>query len=91
MPQLVIDFSEIPDNDIPEGEYDAVIGNIEYRQSQSSEFGYLNWEFQIDDGEYRGRKLFMMTSLSPKALWNLKTQFTVLGFDSKAVLSLIHI
>jgi hypothetical protein len=50
----------------------VIIENIEVKQAEGKEHPYLNWELTIADGEHEGRKLYYMTSLSPKALWNLQ-------------------
>jgi len=63
---------------IPEGPYPIVVEKAEVRESKSSDNNYLNWEMTITDGEYEGRKLWMITSFSPKALFRLKDVFEAL-------------
>jgi hypothetical protein len=44
---------------------------------------YWKWTFKIAEGqEYAGRKLFMNTSLSEKALWKLKETFEAFGVST---------
>lgn len=88
MPRIQIDFAQVPDNNLPDGNYDATISDVELRQSEGSQFPYLNWEFTVSGGDYHGRKVFMTTSLNPKAWWNLKYQFTQMGIDASANMTL---
>lgn len=81
MPNFKLDFSKIPANNVADGEYDATLESVELRQSQNSEFPYLNWSFVLSGGEASGRKLYLTTSLSPKSLWNARDQFEILGFQ----------
>ncbi len=85
-----IDFSKVPSNFIPAGEYEAVISKVEVRESKSGPWPYLNWEFDITEEEHAGRKVWMMTSLSPKALWGVQGAFSTLGIvsDSDALTEL---
>ena len=73
MPEYNIDFSEVESfAAIPQDEYPVIVEEVEMRQSQSSEYPYLNWKLKVTEGEYEGRFVWMMTSLSPKSLWRLK-------------------
>ena len=86
-PGIHLDFSEVEDSDfepIPAGIYTGVIDEIEERESKSGPHPYLNWTLIIGgDGEFSGRKLWMMTSFSPKALWRLRDTLIGLGCDAK--------
>lgn len=64
---------------IPAGRYPVVVEKVEVRESKSSDHNYFNWEMTITDGDHEGRKLWMITSLSPKALFRLKDVFVNLG------------
>lgn len=82
MSQIQINFAEVEDNAfeaIPEANYPVVIDHVEMRDSKSSDNPYLNWEMTVSEGEYANRKLWMMTSLSEKALWRLKAVLSNLG------------
>lgn len=73
MPEFKIDFEEVESfAALPQGEYNVVVEEVEMRESQSSEYPYLNWKLKVTEGEYIGRFVWMMTSTSPKALWRLK-------------------
>ena len=56
---------------IEPGTYLARVKKIEQKMSQAQK-PYLNWTFVIVGGDYDGRNVFYMTSLSPNALWKLK-------------------
>lgn len=74
MAGITINFSEIEGSfePLPEGEYECVVERVEVRESQSSEHDYLNWELKVLDEEYEDRRLWQITSLSPRALFRLK-------------------
>lgn len=72
-----LNFAEIQGGfePVPEGRYPVIIDRIEVRESKSSDYNYLNWEMTIQDDDHEGQKLWMITSLSPKALFRLKDIF----------------
>lgn len=74
MGSLKVNFAEIESSfePLPEGEYEVIIDRVEVRESKSSDNDYLNWEMTVQDDEYEDRKLWMITSLSPRALFRLK-------------------
>ena len=78
-----INFSEVEDSfePLPEGQYPVTVEKVEVRESKSSEHNYLNWTLKVDEDaeEGAGRNLWMITSLSPKALFKLKAVFENLG------------
>jgi len=80
--RTTINFAEVEGGfeAVPEGVYDVTIETVEVRDSKSSEHDYLNWEFKITgpDDEYEGQHLWMITSLSPRALFRLKDVFEAL-------------
>lgn len=81
MTRVNINFAEVEGGfeAIPEGTYLCEIEKVECRQSKSSEHDYLNWEFKIlDDPDHEGQHLWMITSLSPRALFRLKDVFQAL-------------
>lgn len=82
MGRTTINFAEVEGGfeAVPEGTYDVTIETVEVRQSKSSEHDYLNWEFKITgpDDDFEGQHLWMITSLSPKALFRLKDVFEAL-------------
>lgn len=82
MPQFKINFDEIPDNVVPEGDVDATITAIELRTSKANK-PYLNWEFTVSDGDYQNSKIWMITSLAENALFRLKQIAEQLGFEGQ--------
>lgn len=81
MGKMKIDFSDVESTfePLPEGEYEILVERVEVRESNSSDNDYLNWELTVQDEEYEGRKLWMITSFSPKALFRLKEVLVNLG------------
>lgn len=81
MGSMKINFAEVEGSfePLPEGPYDVLIEKVEVRESKSSEHNYLNWELVVQDGEFEDRRLWMITSLSPKALFRLKDVLVALS------------
>lgn len=82
MGSLRINFAEVEGSFSPLPEntwYPALVERVEVRESNSSDNDYLNWEFKISDGEYEGRRLWMISSFSEKALFRLKDTFVALA------------
>lgn len=77
--KLNFNFNDIPDDIIPEGEYEAEIAKVVLKEGNKAP--YLMWEFDITDFDHSGRKLWMNTSLSDRALFRLKDTCEQLGFD----------
>lgn len=48
---------------IPQGVYNAIITESEWKQTNSGDGRYLQMKFQIIDGEYKGRVLFARLNL----------------------------
>lgn len=57
---------------IPEGDYLGKIVEAELKTSERSGSRYFSWKFQVASGEFKGKTLYMTTSLKPEALWNLR-------------------
>lgn len=79
MSKFKVNFGDVPDSYIPPGNYEATITQVVLKESQSSEYPYLNWTFELTDPEHLLMPVWMITSLSPKALFGLKDAFAVLG------------
>lgn len=81
MGSISINFGDVEGSfeNIPAGRYPVVVEKVEVRESKSSDNNYFNWEMTITDGEHEGRKLWMITSLSPKALFRLKDVLVNIG------------
>jgi hypothetical protein len=81
MAGIKIDFSEVESSfePLPEGRYECIVETVEVRESKSSDNDYLNWEMKVTEGEHADRRLWMITSLSEKALFRVKDTFLALG------------
>lgn len=79
MANIKINFGDIPDNLPPEGEAEAVITKVELKTGKDSGKPYLNWEFELLDPEFLGRKVWMITSLADTAIFRLKQTVEALG------------
>lgn len=81
MGKVSINFADVEDSfeALPEGQYEFVVDRVEVRESKSSEHNYLNWTLNITEDGYEERKLWMITSLSPRALFKLRDVFMGLG------------
>jgi len=66
---------------LPAGQYDVVVTDIEFRKSKTTEFPYISWELTVLSGPAEDRKLWLNTSLSPKALFRLKQTLEGLGVN----------
>lgn len=78
---LRIDFSEVEDtfDVLPEGRYECVLEDCQVRESKSSDNNYLNFEFEVVDGEYEDRRIWIGKSFSPKALAQMEQTLVALG------------
>ena len=87
MARVTIDFSDVQDFDVlEEGEYPVVIEKAEFRAArEEGKFPYINLEMAITEEKYKGRKLWMILSFSPKALWRMKDVFENLGIYNDAM------
>jgi hypothetical protein len=82
VPRVPVDFSDVTEFEaVPEGEYEAIISRVEYREAQvEGKYPYLNVECTITEpGEVLDRKVWGIWSLSPKALWRMKQAWENLG------------
>lgn len=79
--QMSINFAEVEGSfaPLPEGEYECTVERVEVRESKSSDHNYLSWELEVTEEGNEGRRLWMITSLSPKALFRLKDVLVALG------------
>ena len=87
MGRVTIDFSDVQDFDVmDEGEYPVIIDKAEFREArEEGKFPYINLEMSVSEGNNKGRKLWMILSFSPKALWRMKDVFENLGVYNDSV------
>jgi|SRR5215471_1467884 len=58
---------------VPEGDYLLKILHGDKRQNKNGDGSHISWSFSvISPKEYSGKTLYMVTSLKPDALWNLR-------------------
>jgi hypothetical protein len=78
-----IDFTGVETGgfDVPDGLYVLAVQVVTQKKSAEAGNPYLSWEFKVDDGKYKGRKLWDNTSLQPQALWKLRGLLEHLGMD----------
>lgn len=73
MARVTVDFSDVEDFEPFDGEHPVLIEKLNYVEAQTEDkYDYIGWEMTVTDGEYKGRKLWLNTSFSPKALFKLK-------------------
>jgi len=73
---VMIDLSNIEEmrfEAIPKGIYDAVVDSCEYKISKNSGKPMFEFQFEINGGDYNGRKLYFYASFSAAALAGTKT------------------
>ncbi len=80
MVRLRLDLNDIADapESIPPGKYLAKVEEIVEEESQSGK-PKLVWEWEILEGENKGRKMRSHTSLQEHALFGLKDHLTAFG------------
>jgi Protein of unknown function (DUF669) len=85
MPVIKVDFEGVNSDGfapIPGGTYAATVAKVEYQaKSRSSGNPVVNFEFDLNDPKFPGRKMWRTYSLMPKALWGLKQTLERLGID----------
>lgn len=72
--------SHASSNPVPEGEYNVLITRAEDKNSQAGN-PMVSVTYTIEDGEFRGRKLFDNLVQTEKALWKTARLCRALGFD----------
>lgn len=78
---ITVDLSGVESiSKLPEGTYGVTL--IEASQEESTSGNpYIKMTFEINSGEYEGRKLYHNCSLLPQALFNLKSVLEALGMS----------
>lgn len=89
MASLNLDFSSVTSRDpLPEGVYDVTISKVEQTISKSSGNPMLKVEFDVQDPEYTGRKLWSNYVLTEAAMWKVKELFDSLGLDTSSMVDM---
>ena len=78
-----VDFTGVETGgfEVPDGPYVLAVQVVTQKKSQESGNPYLAWEFKVDEGKYKGRKIWDNTSLQPQALWKLRSMLECMGMD----------
>lgn len=77
----MIDMSDVPDDAggfevLPRGIYDVIVDDVTYGISQRSGNPMWTWVFELESGDYKNRKLFFHTVLTPAQLPRAKKILT---------------
>lgn len=81
-----VNFSDVQDFEpMPAGIYHVEVVDVKLKESQSSDYPYLNWEFVVLEEGYSNRKLWTITSLSPKAAFKMKEALIAFGESKEAL------
>lgn len=80
---IKIDFTGVETGgfDVPDGAYVLAVQVVTQKKGQETGQPYLSWEFKVDEGKYKGRKVWDNTSLQPQALWKLRNMLECMGMD----------
>jgi hypothetical protein len=92
MPRINVDLNAVEDQSgevHPDGETLVRVVDSELKDNKAGDAKYINWRLKAL-GTENNRPLYLMTSLKPNALWNLKNfvkgcgqeEFDPDGFDS---------
>ena len=78
---IKVDFTGVETGgfDVPDGAYALAVAVVTQKKGQDTGQPYLSWEFKVDDGKYKGRKIWDNTSLQPQALWKLRSLLECMG------------
>ena len=84
MSKFKVDFTGVSEGGgskvLPGGDYICKVTKIEPKLSGKGN-RYLKWTFVVGVGPNKGSKIFHNTSLTPKALWNLRNTIIALGIE----------
>lgn len=77
---VTVDFTDVETRElIPDGDYHVKVEKCE--QEEGDKGPYLNWVLKIPSGEYKGKQLYYITSLTKQSLWNLRAVLEALGIE----------
>lgn len=81
MARVTVDFSDIQEFEpLEKGEYSGTITNATYVESSDPEkYAYLNIQVTVDEPGFENRNVWIIWSLSPKALFRMKSDLEALG------------
>lgn len=81
--KVSINFAEVEERPpgLPLGTYEGVVEVAEVKESQSSEYPYINFKLSVTEGEHEGESAYTIRSFHPKALGMMKETMATFGFD----------
>lgn len=80
----VVDFTDVEEmsfEPLPAGEY--LLRAVEAEEREGPTAPYINLRLEVVDGDYAGRSIFEILSLSPKALFRLKGFMLAAGYEEE--------
>lgn len=79
MAKFNVDFTGVGEGFVlpPEGDYICKVTGVELKEGPKGK--YLNWTLTIGTGEYKGTKIYHITSFAPNALFNLRNFLIACG------------
>jgi hypothetical protein len=82
---MTVDLSSVAEDSgfdvLPKGVYPFVVDNAEYKISQSGGNPMISLTLEIEEGDFKGRKLFTHVVFSPKAMPMAKRTIARLGLS----------
>lgn len=77
---ISVDFTGVETKSlIPDGDYAIKVKEVTTEEGDKGP--YLNWVMDITTGEFKGKRLYYITSLSKQSLWNLRAVLEALGVE----------
>lgn len=77
---LSVDFTGVETKElIPDGDYAVIVKEVTEESGDKGK--YLNWVMEINTGEFKGKRLYYITSLTKQSLWNLRAVLEALGIE----------
>lgn len=77
---IQVDFTDVETRElIPDGDYAIKVKEVTEEEGDKGK--YLNWNMVVTTGEYKGKTLWYITSLTKQSLWNLRAVLEALGLE----------
>lgn len=78
--ELTVNFADVQTRAlIPAGDYSGIVTDCVLKEKTGKEHPYLNFEVTIAEGDHEGRKLYLVASFQPNAMWKMMETFQNLG------------
>jgi len=77
---ISVDFTGVETKQIiPDGDYAVKVKEVTEETGDKGK--YLNWVLDITTGEFKGKRVYYITSLTKQSLWNLRAVLEAMGLD----------